>query len=274
MVLQSCGQGPSSSGDNSNVICEAQTIINPNGGTIETRIQPPTGYSRIEVAPGSFAEFLRNLPLKPAGSPVKLYNGKEKGNNWVYGAVVDLPIGDKDLHQCADAIIRLRAEYLYSQRRYDEIHFNLTNGFRVDYSEWMKGKRVIVNGNQTFWKQSATPSNAYEDFWHYLEFVFNYAGTLSLSNELIPILPDQLTIGDVFIKGVSPGHAVIVVDVAVDSTANKKIFLLAQSYMPAQEIHLLADPYNKTINPWYSVDFGDQLRTPEWIFAKKELKRF
>ena len=274
MVFQSCGQGSSTKGDQTNGNNENLAIINPNGNTLESRILPPTGFIRLKVEPGSFAEYLRNLPLKPTGSIVKLYNGKEKGNNWVYCAVVNLPIGNKDLHQCADAIIRLRAEYFYSQGQYDKIHFDLTNGFRVDYSEWMKGKRVVVNGNQTFWKQSTPPSNTYKDFWNYLEFIFTYAGTLSLSKELKTIPIDQLTIGDIFIKGGSPGHAVIVVDVAVNSTTNKKIFLLAQSYMPAQEMQILADPYNKAINPWYSDEFGDHLGTPEWTFSKGELTRF
>ena len=48
--------------------------------------------------------------------------------------------------------------------------------------------------------------------------------------------------GDVFIKGGSPGHAVIVVDVAIYTQTGKKVFLLAQSYMPAQQIHILVNP--------------------------------
>ena len=44
--------------------------------------------------------------------------------------------------------------------------------------------------------------------------------------------------GDVFIKGGSPGHAVIVVDVAIYPQTGKTVFLLAQSYMLAQQIHI------------------------------------
>jgi len=274
ITFQACGQESSSKIDKSNVENETQATLNPNGNNLESRILPPSGFSRIKVEPGSFSSYLRNLPLLPNGSIVKLYNGKEKGNNWVYCAVINLPIGDKDLHQCADAIIRLRAEYFYSQGQYDKIHFDLTNGFRVDYSEWIKGKRVVVNGNQTYWKQTTALSNTYKDFWSYLEFVFTYAGTLSLSKELKTITIDQLEIGDIFIKCGSPGHAALVVDIAVDSTTRKKIFLLAQSYMPAQEIQILADPYNKLIDPWYSTDFGQHLGTPEWTFSNEEIKRF
>ncbi len=249
-------------------------IINPDGQTLETRILTPEGFERTTIDENSFAEYLRQLPLKPHGSEVKLYNGSSKPNYEVYDAVVYLNIGIKDLHQCADAVMRLKAEYLWNQKQYDKIHFNFTNGFQVDYSEWMKGKRIVVKGNKTYWALSSSPSNTYQDFWRYMEIVFSYAGTLSLLKELKSVNIYDLKIGDVFIQGGSPGHAIIVVDFALNSQTNEKIFLLAQSYMPAQEIQILKNPNNNKISPWYSVDFGEILETPEWTFYKTDLKRF
>jgi len=250
------------------------TIIYTTGKTIEQRFRVPKGFERIPENENSFGYYLRNLPLKEEGSRVLFFDGYPKEKENVYDAVVDLPIGNKDLHQCADAVMRMRAEYLWNQKRYDEIHFNLTNGFRLDYSEWMKGKRIAVNGNKTSWVQSTSASNTYKDFWKYMELVFTYAGTLLLSKELKSKEISQLEIGDVFIRGGSPGHAVIVVDVAINPENNKKIFLLAQSYMPAQEIQILKNSNDANISPWYSVDFGEILLTPEWEFKKDELKRF
>ena len=43
----------------------------------------------------------------------------------------------------------------------------------------------------------------------------------------------EMQIGDVFIRGGSPGHCVIVVDMAVHQETGEKLFMLAQSYMPA-----------------------------------------
>lgn len=250
------------------------TIIYVSGKTIEKRFRVPNGFERSPEVESSFGHYLRNLPLKEHGSLALFFDGNPKEKEKVYDAVVDLPIGKKDLHQCADAVMRLRAEYLWNQKRYNEIHFNLTNGFKVDYSEWMKGKRVAVNGNKTSWVQSTTASNTYRDFWNYMELVFTYAGTLSLSKELKPIELSQLEIGVVFIRGGSPGHAVIVVDVAINPKNNKKVFLLAQSYMPAQEIQILKNPNDANLSPWYSDDFREILLTPEWEFKKVELKRF
>lgn len=249
-------------------------FINAEGRVVETRFIIPTEYERINITDNSYEKYLRQLPLKPHGSEVLFYDGKIKENNNIYDAVVDLKIGDKDLHQCADAIMRLRAEYLYDMGIYDKIHFNFTNGFRVDYSEWMKGKRIVVKGNKTYWKQTASPSNTFNDFRNYMEIIFTYAGTYSLSKELIPVNMNDLKIGDVFIQGGFPGHAVIVVDMAVNPKNNDKIFLLAQSYMPAQELQILKNPNDENLSPWYSVDFSGELITPEWEFLKSDLKRF
>lgn len=276
VLLFSCGGTALSEKDPSQTpeqITPNQSLINPAGRTLESRFGLPPGFQRAKADSNSFAHYLRNLPLKPEGSRVKYYNGDTKNGEGVYAAVVDLPIGTKDLHQCADAVMRLWAEHLYAQKQYDKIHFNFSNGWRCDYSEWMKGKRVVVNGNSTFWKQSAQPSNTPKDFWNYLEMVFSYAGSLSLSKEMKDITVPELRIGDVFILGGSPGHAVIVVDVAT-SDEGRKIFMLAQSYMPAQETQILINPVNEKISPWYSVDFGETLHTPEWKFQRSELRRF
>ena len=76
-----------------------------------------------------------------------------------------------------------------------------------------------------------------------------YAGTASLSKELRTVPYTSLQAGDVFIKGGSPGHVVIVVDVAIHPKTKKKVFLLAQSYMPAQQKHILGIPANRNLSP-------------------------
>jgi len=240
--------------------------------TIAGRFLLPDGYTRKPILENSYASYLRNLKLKADKSKVELYNGQLKSNQDIHAAVIDLPIGNKDLHQCADAIMRLRAEYLWREEKYDDIHFNFTNGFTVAYTEWMRGRRMVVKGNKTYWDDTDNPSNTYEDFWEYMELIFMYAGTLSLSKELksVPIL--EMQIGDIFILGGSPGHAVVVVDIATNDKG-EKIFMLAQSYMPAQEMHVLKN-LNEEISPWYSLTDNDEIMTPEWTFTKNQLMRF
>lgn len=276
-ALQACGQENVESTelekttDSSSVSTTVLPIIDTSGMTVQSRFNPPAGFERKSCDSTSFAHYLRNLPLKKANSSVKYYDGGIKSNYGVYEAVVDLPIGKRNLHQCADAVMRLKAEYLWNTGQYDKIHFNFTNGFRVDYSEWMKGKRMVVKGNQTYWVNGAARTNNYQSFWKYMELIFNYAGTLSLEKEMKAKSVEDIEIGDVFILGGSPGHAIIVADLVVNPSTGEKRFLLAQSYMPAQETQILKNP-NDDESPWYSSNFGEVLNTPEWTFYDSQLR--
>jgi hypothetical protein len=184
---------------------------------------------------------------------------------------LDIPILNKDLIQCADAVIKLRAEYFYKDKQYNNISFTLTNGMRVPFSKYANGYRIKIIGNNTEWVLTSEIGHSRNIFEKYLEAVYIYAGTISLSKELIPVKINDIEIGDVFIQKGSPGHVVMVIDLAENKQTGRKVMLLAQSYMPSQEIHILKS-YEK-ISPWYTID-NSELRTPEWIFIKDSLKRF
>lgn len=248
-------------------------IINESGNTVRERILTPEGFERVSQPEGSFGEYLRNLPLKPHGSKVTYYNGDIKP--WdVHAAVLDLDVGSRDLQQCADSVIRLRAEYLYLKGFYDKIHFNFTNGFNAEYSKWIAGYRIDVSGNKAGWVKQGSGGIDYTDFRKYLDMVFAYAGTLSLSKEMDNISVDEMQVGDVFLKGDSPGHCVIVLDMAKNTETGEMIFIAAQGYMPAQEMHIIKNPADPQENPWYPQKFGEELITPEWTFTKEQLYRF
>ena len=250
-----------------------QNHINPDGNTLKTRFYPPKGYKRDSLQKKTFGYFLQNYPLKEHGKQVQLFNGNLKNRQDVHAAIFDISVGKRDLQQCADATMRLRADYLYQQKIYDSIHFNFTNGFNAEYSKWRNGQRISVNGNKVSWYNGSSKSDSRTSFDKYLTMVFSYAGTLSLEKEMKKINVEEIQIGDVFIQGGSPGHAVIVVDVAKNKEG-KKLFLLAQSYMPAQEIHVLKNFKNTNISPWYDAENLQYLYTPEWNFTKNNLRRF
>ncbi len=247
--------------------------IVPTGKTLETRFPAPAGFERLPADSTSFVAFLRQLPLYPDGHAVHLFDGHLKNRQDVHCAVLNLDVGKSDLQQCADAIIRLRADYLYRQRRYEDIHFNFTNGFRAEYARWRRGARILVNGNRASWIPGNIPSERYADFRKFLDRVFMYAGTASLARELVVTNPEALQPGYVWIQGGHPGHAVIVLDVVENPGTSERRFLLAQSYMPAQDIHVLRNPAGDS--PWYAVPgAGERLETPEWTFDRDELRRF
>lgn len=264
--LNSCGQ--------TSVVKDS--MINTKGNTIVARINAPVNYQRIKTEANTFGNYLQNLKLKPHGSKVFCFDSSEKSTQDVHVAVIDLDVGKQDLQQCADAVMRLRAEYLYGQKEYDKIHFKFTNGFNANYSKWSNGYRIKITdkGTQAAWYKSKPKNDSKASFREYLNVVFSFAGTSSLSKELKTIAPENMQIGDVFIHGGFPGHAVIVVDVAIDSRSNKKVFMLAQSYMPAQDIHILKNTENDGLSPWFELESEGLLTTPEWTFKFSDLKRF
>lgn len=248
-------------------------VVNENGNSIKTRFNPPKSFTRVNATDNSFAAYLQNFPLKPHNTKVHLFSGELKHIQHIHSAVLDIDVGTRDLQQCADAIMRLRSEFLYKHKQFDKISFNFTNGFKADYTTWRSGFRIKVGRKNVRWLKTTTSINSYETFRHYLIMVFNYAGTLSLEKELLAVEINELQIGDIFIQGGSPGHAIIVVDLAVNDKG-EKVFLLAQSYMPAQDIHILKNLNNTAISPWYSATNLESLRTPEWTFTKNDIKRF
>ena len=254
---------------------QAFCLTIPSGSTIASRFALPNNYTRVVSEKSSFGEYLQNTSLKSHGALVHYYNGQEKPNK-VAAAVLNIDVGAKDLQQCADAVMRLRAEYLYKSKQYSILHFNFTNGFKADYAKWRTGYRIAVKGNTVSWIKSNKESISYESFREYMNIVFTYAGTASLSKELKLISQKDMQIGDVLILGGSPGHAVIVVDMAINTKTNKKLFIVAQSYMPAQDIHILINKNNPAISPWYELDAtAEQINTPEWdFFGNEQLKRF
>jgi len=249
-----------------------QKMLLPSGKTVSQRVLTPKGYSRVPLVAGTFGAYLRNMPLLPSGAVVRYFDGTEKENNGVYVAVVDLNIGKKDLQQCADVIMHVRAEYLYSTNQKQTISFNFTNGFKASYAEWMKGYRIKVAGNKCSWVKAAAAGDSYESFLQFMDLVYMYAGTQSLAKELKPIRFDEMQPGDVLIKGGSPGHAELVMEVATN-LKGQKIFILAQSYMPAQQMQILANAQNLPLSPWYEAG-GKEIETPEWTFTSQQLMRF
>ncbi len=230
-------------------------LIEPSGSTVAERIRPPAGYVREPAPEGSFHDYMRKLPLKPHGSPVLYYNGREKPAR-VHAAVIDQRISPRDLQQCADAIMRLRGEYLFGLKRYREIVFTLANGMRSAYTD-----RV-------------GPDRSYGRFLWYMDHVFAYANTASMFLDTVPVDLDAMRPGDFFLQRGRPyGHAVLVIDVAKNPRTGERMMLLAQSYMPAQETHVLINPLSEQ-SPWYPASVGSRLITPEWEFLPGDLRRY
>ncbi len=228
----------------------------PPAGDLLARFPAPAGAERVPVKEGSFAAWLRHLPLLPAGTAVHLYDGRPKERQDVHAAVVDLDVGTRDLQQCADAVMRLRAEYLFAAGRPAHIRFHPDPG---------RPRVLAFTGG---------PDRA--RFRAYLTRLFAEAGSASLQAELAPVGEQPVLAGDVLIQGGYPGHAVLVLDVA-QARDGHRYLLLGQSYMPAQQFHVLLNPGDPARSPWYDATAlgGPGLATPEWRpFHLRDVRRF
>lgn len=250
----------------------AECLIYEPGKTLEERFLVPDGYYLKKREQGTLTSFLREYPLKKAGSPVLLYDGRRKGNQSAHAAVFKLPMEKEDFQQCADSVMRVYAEYFWETKQFEKISFSLGGGFQADYSKWRAGYTIRVSGDTARWAPSSSSDGSYDSFKSYLRLVFAYSGTATMEGETKKITREDIRVGDVFIKGGSPGHVVMVVEVC-EREDGAKAFLLAQGYMPAQEFHVLKNPRHEN-DPWYYEEEVEYpFETPEYTFERGSLRR-
>jgi hypothetical protein len=241
LAVFSCGKNPSS------------YTSNPDGAASIGEIAVPDGFVRVSVADSSFAAFLRCLPLKPTGTKLKNYDGTDSDKEYVSYAVVDLPLSG-ELEQCADVVMRLRADYLFSVGRFREIVFHDNSGKEYRFS--------------------TRPSM--RNLSKYLAMVFDLCGTKSLRNELPVRSLKDISPGDVLVfeskKEGKLGHAVIVADVARNQDTGKIAVLLVQGTTPAVDIHVVRNVRNKSLSPWIIVDPRKGVVASKAKFAPDDLR--
>lgn len=238
-------------------------VSNPMNDKCIGDISVPWGYERVYGVDTAYAAWLRALPLKERGTDVMLYTGGKSRLQSLNYAVVDMPLLSND-EQCADVCMRLRAEYLYSVGRYNQIHFQNVGGRTMHY-------------------QGGASRPAFE---RYMRNVYGVASTYSLKHELENRSLKDIQPGDVFVYAAGDhdlerkmhskyGHAIMVVDVAVNKLTGSRIFMLAEGNTPARDIHVLRNLKNPMLSPWFSVDEDDESFFLSCFYYKNnELRHF
>jgi len=207
----------------------------PKSYGIVADIPCPSGFIPEKYGDDGFPGYIEALPLARPDSVVTGYNGMPRDSlvRFCY-QVVDFPLIDKD-EQCADVCMRLRAEYLYQERRFRKIRFADTRG-RVLRYHFLACRPI---------------------FEHYLKEVFKWSNTESMCLSM-PVRPvGELAPGDVFVydkesrMGEKYGHAVMVAKVAVNPSTSQKAVLLIQGSTPACDVHVVANPDAPDLSPWH-----------------------
>ncbi|WP_298902291.1 DUF4846 domain-containing protein [uncultured Psychroserpens sp.] len=253
---------------------ETPSLINKDSLTIKSRVNCPEGYKRVAYAKGSFEEYLRHYKLKPFGS--KIINYDDTAYFWQGGhvGILEIPVPQNGLQQCADALIRIRSEYLWKNNRKDEIGFNFTSGHYCSWKKYAEGYRPKINGSKVTFSKTASPNDTEANFYKYLNLIYTYSGTLSLFNELSEIEDvSQLKIGDMLIKGGTPGHIVMICDEVINEKGEKR-FLLFQGNTPAQSVHLVKNLEDATLSPWYQLEKDAVIPVSNYTFSSSKFVRF
>lgn len=242
---------------------------------LDERFAPPPGFARIPVEPGSFAAFLRTLPVRTDRLTVLDYRSRPLVRP--AAAIVYLDVGETDSQQCADTALRLYAEWRWSRGLGPDTSFHFTSGDRVRFADWVAGERVVAVGRGIARHAGARRAATHASFRSWLNLVFRYAGTQSLRLDTAPVPETHvLEAGDVFVEPGSPGHAVVLLDIAV-APDGRRVALVGQGYMPAEEMHVLgAGPPATLEGVWFVLPGpGGQLATPSWrAFARAAARRF
>jgi hypothetical protein len=240
-----------------------QSISSPEPvDCLEDRFPPPSGYSRVALTAGTFGAWLRRLPLAAPDTLVKSYAGGvlyEPGHPNI-AAVVAIDPGTADLQQCADSVIRLHAEWQWSQGK-REMTWRAAAG-TMPYQRWVNGDKPVAKGASLTWESGkARPRDNHSSFRKYLDAVFMFANTGSLAQQAKPIGLAELVPGDFMVMPGAPGHAVLILDVA-RSQEGKQVVLLGQGYMPAQNFQVLRPSASQN---WFEIDADSPgLKTPFW----------
>ena len=212
---------------------------------------PSIEYRRINIDSSSFGAWLRQLPLKKPPADVLDFNGHifKPSNDSAVAYVVDLPIQGRRLEQCMDIVVRLYAEYCWMNQCEEELSFPLPGGYWLAWESWEKGFRPEFRGIKMSLEKKIKGDSSYRNFNKFLNTIFNHSHTQQYYHAYQLITREDVQIGDFIVSKGTKGHAVLIVDMAIDHGGNK-IALIGNGDTPACEFFLL-NSYQK--RPWISL---------------------
>lgn len=216
----------------------------------------------------SWPYFLQHLRI--VDSPIVDYTGKPVAWQQKHVGIIPYDVGKSDLQQCADALMRLRAEYLFNQKRYTEIGFHFVSGNYYSWEDYCKGLRPVAKANSIRFIKSAASEKTHESLRRYLDIVYAYASTISLAKELKPAIGFE--IGTIVIHPGNPGHCFIIIDEKTNGNG-EKLYKLAEGYTPAQSIYVLRNLHGDGMSPWYPLKKG-VIETASYRFDEYSLGSF
>jgi hypothetical protein len=245
--------------------------------TLEYHKPTPSGYSRIDIEQNSsnkdFSQWLRQIPVESRQS-VLSYKGRVLHQQ--ADGIIPISVGNRDVQQCADSILRIYGEFLWYHNKTTDWGIHFTSGDLSTWQDWSEGERFRI-GKKVERYNNNVKDKSYEQYQKWMTHAFLYAGTLSLHKDAIKVpIDDDIQPGDFFLTGGSPGHVVMILDVATKD-GSPPIGIVAQGFMPAQEFHIIKGNGRHVIDNWFALPTTEEqaLTIPNWKpFFRKDLYRF
>lgn len=211
----------------------------------------------------SFGYYLRNLPLTLSVAVLN-YRGtvfKVSDDSTVAG-VIPIAIKGKNLWQCMDILQVLHMDYLDSQKRKSEINYYLPEGTKFSWLEWQKGLRPVFKGLAFQKIKQAQVDTSAASFNRYCNTIFQYSSTQTFWHYYPDLKFADIQPGDFITKKGKKGHAVLILDIAINEMG-EKVALIGQGDTPACQFYLL----QKNGNPWFKID--KDMSYPDLPISKK-----
>ncbi len=251
-------------------------VAGAHGEDLATLYPEPTGYRRVAIEPGSFAEYVRHLAVLPDTASVRYYDGRPV-QQWPGNTrVLDMPfLFCSDVEQCADMALRLVSEYFWQTDRADSLAFRLQNGQEIVWREWRAGQRFRYDAQSDRHVRSRGAADssrtAFEEFLFYL---FHWTGSVALKRDLRRIAASDLQPGDLIVQNTSGamGHVSVILDAAVNAEG-ERLYLIANGWTPAQSMFIRQPQAGEGIDGWFSLA-GYERHLSGYRFGPFELRRF
>lgn len=247
--------------------------------TIADRFPVPKGCTEATPEEGSFAAWLAARPLASEDTPVRTADGDRVRFTFSPAlAVLDMDLlGPQD---CADSVIRLRGDYLWSAGGADDLTLKYLSGDAIPWARWAEGCRPKLNlarSRVARWDCGDTRTDGRDDFTAYLKNVMRYANSFALARDLTPIDPNDVGPGDVLTQpnpsgGI--GHAAIVArTITCDDGATRR-HLVVNGFLPPQSVHVIGRRTSfGALRPWFTIsDYESQMRPLGATFAYRRFE--
>ncbi len=233
--------------------------------SLHDRIPCPPGFERVIVAPDSFSEWLRYLPVAPRSATLAPTDGSV-GQDAAFmaptAAIELISLGRNG--SGANLFVRLRAEYGWWAQDETALSFHYASGLRSDWHAWAQGQRPLRCGEGLRFEQVDRRDGSRESFREFLGALMRHSAGIGILDDTRAVSDGTIAAGDVWLDSKGRGAALMILDVATNARGEVRI-LLGESTRQNAGLHVLqsvdsaAAAGGQVGSPWISITIDSRI---------------